>query len=435
MRCNLSGPLAAALLLSVASVPCPAAWLDDTTHNVGVEAILAPRGTIDSGQTNIPRCVVATYGDSTESFWVHLAINDGTPAGYLDSLWLTGLAPAERETVAFPAWIPRGRDSVTVTAWTECVGDTFPADDTCRQRFLVRVKDIAVSQILTPAPDTTLDSGDVIDMQCRVWNYGNQSLNFDVRFRIYRLDTTVVFEAFRNLSLIAGGATIVTSPAAWEPVPGVYIAEVYAIVPGDLRPENNVLCDTFTVGGTINRDASAGYLYFDGPWPIHVGDTVIPGTTIGYNSLEPDSLWAYIGFIDSGGTRVYYESLHVFYPDTTGIYWFPAFVFQSPGLYEAYDSVYLPGDQNHTNDVKKIILRVHPPVGVAEGPKPQALSHKPQPTILSGASGVKRLASCVVFDAMGRRVTNPKPGVYFVREEPQAASLKPQAVRKVIVGR
>jgi hypothetical protein len=71
--------------------------------------------------------------------------------------------------------------------------------------------------------------------------------------------------------------------------------------------------------------------------------------------------------------------------------------------------------------------------GVEESRKPQAASYKPQPTILSGASGVKRLASCVVFDATGRRVLNPKPGVYFVREA--QAQAQAQAVRKVIIQR
>jgi hypothetical protein len=41
----------------------------------------------------------------------------------------------------------------------------------------------------------------------------------------------------------------------------------------------------------------------------------------------------------------------------------------------------------------------------------------------------------VVFDAMGRRVVSAKPGVYFVREEPQASSHKPQDIRKVVVQR
>jgi hypothetical protein len=72
-------------------------------------------------------------------------------------------------------------------------------------------------------------------------------------------------------------------------------------------------------------------------------------------------------------------------------------------------------------------------VGVKESPEPQALVPKLEPTVLSGASDVTRLASSVIFDATGRRVQNPRPGVYFVREEPRAESPKPQPIRKVVV--
>ena len=43
--------------------------------------------------------------------------------------------------------------------------------------------------------------------------------------------------------------------------------------------------------------------------------------------------------------------------------------------------------------------------------------------------------SAAAFDAMGRRVTSPKTGVYFVRTEPSAVSGKPSAVavRKVVL--
>ena len=92
--------------------------------------------------------------------------------------------------------------------------------------------------------------------------------------------------------------------------------------------------------------------------------------------------------------------------------------------------VYVANGSNSTISVLRDSMS-----GVEESPKPQASGSKPWPTILSGASGVKRLASCVVFDAMGRRVTNARAGVYFVLEEPQASSHKPQAVRKVIVQR
>jgi hypothetical protein len=69
-------------------------------------------------------------------------------------------------------------------------------------------------------------------------------------------------------------------------------------------------------------------------------------------------------------------------------------------------------------------------LAVEEGPKPQAKGGELAATV------VRRLPQdATAFDAMGRRVTHPKPGVYFVREEPQASSPKPQAVRKVLLVR
>ncbi len=72
--------------------------------------------------------------------------------------------------------------------------------------------------------------------------------------------------------------------------------------------------------------------------------------------------------------------------------------------------------------------------GVKESFTPQATSRKPKPTILS-ESNVQSLESSLIFDAMGRRVLNPRSGIFFVREEPQASSHKLQAVRKVVITR
>jgi hypothetical protein len=73
-------------------------------------------------------------------------------------------------------------------------------------------------------------------------------------------------------------------------------------------------------------------------------------------------------------------------------------------------------------------------VGVEENRTPQAPSRRREPTILSGTSGVRRLASSVVFDAMGRRVAIPRSGVYFVR---QASGVMRDAssVTKVVIQR
>jgi YVTN family beta-propeller protein len=47
--------------------------------------------------------------------------------------------------------------------------------------------------------------------------------------------------------------------------------------------------------------------------------------------------------------------------------------------------------------------------GIEESPKPQASSHKPAATVVRSLP-----AGAVAFDAMGRRVVEPRPGVYFV---------------------
>jgi len=72
--------------------------------------------------------------------------------------------------------------------------------------------------------------------------------------------------------------------------------------------------------------------------------------------------------------------------------------------------------------------------GIQETTNDRRIARKVSPTILSGASGVKRLGSCVVFDAMGRRVLDPRPGVFFVAE-PSAVGRKPSAVTKVVIAR
>ena len=70
--------------------------------------------------------------------------------------------------------------------------------------------------------------------------------------------------------------------------------------------------------------------------------------------------------------------------------------------------------------------------GVDENPKHQTASRKSAATVLSGASSAKRLASSVIFDAMGRRVSNPRSGIFFVQER-SAASGEPSAVTKIVI--
>jgi hypothetical protein len=67
--------------------------------------------------------------------------------------------------------------------------------------------------------------------------------------------------------------------------------------------------------------------------------------------------------------------------------------------------------------------------GIEENPRSRAPNHKPAATIIRSLP-----AGAVAFDAMGRRVLDPKPGVYFVRDEGRGAR-DVGRVRKVVIQR
>jgi hypothetical protein len=419
MRCSLFRPLAAALLLAVASSPCPAARLNDTTCDVGVEEVLAPRGTVDSGQTIHPRCVVANYGDSTASLWTFFRIDDGTPSGYSDSLWLPALAPSRRETLAFHSWVPHGRDSMEAIAWTECEGDTNPANDTCRQRFLVRVKDVAILLIIKPVPDTVYDSGVTFYPQCLVWNYGNTQWDtIVVRFQIGSSYSSAC-------TLYNVHADTATAHDPYTTMPGIWACRVFAIVVGDLHPENNLKVDTFTVTGTM----------FESLWVrVLIRDTVdttlfTPRVRYGNAGVDAVSFEAYLSIYDSAGTKRYYADSS---PVLLGASDSLEICFQNARIREpgAYLAIAL-GDIEPIGRMfwDSLCFWVVPSIGIQETP-PQATSRKVHATVL-------RLLppGAVVFDATGRRVLNPKSGICFLAEGLGARGQGLGRIRKVILQR
>jgi hypothetical protein len=68
-------------------------------------------------------------------------------------------------------------------------------------------------------------------------------------------------------------------------------------------------------------------------------------------------------------------------------------------------------------------------VGAKEAPKSQATCRKPEPTVIRCLP-----PGAVVFDAMGRRVVNPRSGILFVRDDgPRTKDGPTGRVRKVVV--
>ena len=95
-----------------------------------------------------------------------------------------------------------------------------------------------------------------------------------------------------------------------------------------------------------------------------------------------------------------------------------------------YNRVYVASAYNSTISVLRDSMS-----GVEETMNDERGTKNVGPTVLSGSS-VQSLGSKVIFDAMGRRVANPRSGIFFVQER-SAVSGKPSAVsvRKVVIQR
>jgi hypothetical protein len=99
------------------------------------------------------------------------------------------------------------------------------------------------------------------------------------------------------------------------------------------------------------------------------------------------------------------------------------------GMVAMTGSMYGDSSLNYTQAAQYVVMVQTSVGGVAETPGAEVR------TPIRGAPILSRLpAGAVAFDAMGRKVVNPRPGVAFVRE-PSAAGRGPSAVTKVVIQR
>jgi hypothetical protein len=118
---------------------------------------------------------------------------------------------------------------------------------------------------------------------------------------------------------------------------------------------------------------------------------------------------------------------------------FPTYTYGPPLLNRATNRIYPLQSGSQIPVVSDSVL-----TAVAE-PQSSELMYTTIPTFIRRATALHAGAPADLFDASGRRAavlkTGPNdishlvPGVYFVREEPQATSNKPIAVRKIIIAR
>ncbi len=310
-------------------------------HNVMVQAITAPVGSMDSASTVVPTVLVTNTGLSSETFTAHFV-----GPGYSATLDVYDLPAESTRTLRFPVWhVASPRGSQIVKAWTYLIGDQYRADDTSTIQVNVRVRDVGAVSIVHPVD--TVPDGITLRPRCMVQNFGTNSVNFDVEFRIgVWVDTATV-------SLLEPGqSTVVEMKKLYSTNPGMWLSTARTLLADDKVPANNVCYDTFWVPGVIRHDVAVEQVLA----PADTVDTltnVVPKARVANYSPTTETWRVFFKVYDTQGGVVYSESLlGVSLPSQTSkVLEFPQTRFPVAGTYVGRCSSHLVTDQNWTNNV------------------------------------------------------------------------------------
>ncbi|MEO0073985.1 MAG: M14 family zinc carboxypeptidase, partial [candidate division WOR-3 bacterium] len=205
--------------------------------DVGVTAIVSPRGVVDSGQSVVPVCSVYNYGNATVSYRVRMRIG----SEYNDTARVSGHAPGTYRLVQFPSWQTVTRGWKAVTCSTELTSDADPQNDRRTGSVIVRVTDIEAVAFV--APGEYADSGIAVAPAIAVRNNGFEPATFLVRLDIeggYSFTDT-----FRNL--VPDIVDTVIFPTWIPPFRGSFRMFFIALLTGDQVPQNDTLAGVVRV--------------------------------------------------------------------------------------------------------------------------------------------------------------------------------------------
>jgi|GEM_PF-1398447 len=215
-------------------------------HDVGIESISSPPGSVLPGSSHPPSAWIRNYGGYTEGFDAECVI---TPSGYADTATVTNLSPGSNVECVFSDWAVPPDDSTTYTLTVKCLlaTDTNPANDTMSKQvfaFYADINDVGVCGISVP-PDT-VEVGVTYNPSICVENLGAYNQTFWTFCRIDESGNPVYLDSIRVNNLHPGqqrqaglGGWTVTPP------PGT-IYDVCAWVEPllDQNPSNDSLCKT-----------------------------------------------------------------------------------------------------------------------------------------------------------------------------------------------
>jgi hypothetical protein len=295
-------------------------------RDVGVVQIMTPSGTIDSIGPIIPQARVRNYGTNTETFDVTFRI--GT--SYIQTRTKT-LNAGIQDTVNFMVWTPI-RGTYPTRCSTYLASDAIQINDTLSASVTVQVKDIGITQIITPSG--TIDSTGQIIPQAQVMNYGTNTETFDVTFNI---GTSYTQTRFKTLD---AGIEDTVNFSPWTTIRGTYSTRCSTYLIGDVISSNDTISGSVTV--QVKDVGVAQILAPTGN--IISGIMITPRVRIANFGTTGENFPVYIRIISSTDTIYYDDTMVTIEAGHDSILEFNSWLAVS-GSYNTFVRTALIGDQ------------------------------------------------------------------------------------------
>lgn len=389
--------------------------------DVGVSALVAPAGTVDSGTTVVPACTVYNYGTVPETYTVRMKI--GT--GYDEVVNVTDHAPGASLALSFPAWTALRRGSQAVSCSTRLAGDRRQANNRKTGTVSVRVLDAAAVRIL--APSGLIDSGAVVTPGAVVRNRGTESASFTVWFRIEHgtdegpgssdllaSDSPVAMfcQSYLDSVQVAVGAadSAVVQFRQWKAeTPDTYRLAAFTTLAGDMVPANDTVRGQTVVSKPVHDVAAVRILAPAGQ--VDSGTVVVPRAVVENRGTVSETFRVRLG-IGSAYSDTQQVAIGRGALDTVD---FAAWVAGPVGMLAVSCSTMLAGDAQPGNDrvVDSVLVNAVGAIGEEAGLPVGRLQFAISPNPTAGFATLRvqgfqgpgvQGASLRVFDAAGRCV-------------------------------
>ncbi len=258
-------------------------------------SINAPTGTVDSGAVIAPQATVRNNGTQAATFNVRLNIG----SGYSNTQTVTNLAAGASQAVNFASWTALQRGALATRCTTMLAADMVAANDTVLGTVYVAVRDVGVTQIVSPSgmvpPGPTMPAA-------VVHNYGTQRDPVRLFFAIN--SSPAYLESLDlPLGLPSGVDTTATFPN-WDAWTGSYTAVCRSRMSGDQVPANDSLAQAFTVGRV-----DVGVSAINSPvGSVDTGAVVVPAATVRNQGNFAAAPTVFFRILDQANSVIYSSS-------------------------------------------------------------------------------------------------------------------------------